>query len=301
MHLTLCDTFRELAQWTWYMLAKARFADSQIGEETLTDLNILELKLRHVCEVYTRTFNKRQEGKNGADWEWWFTGSSGKWIGFRVQAKVIDIRTDSFEHLHYKKDKDSKFQCDILIETALKKRRPHRPLIPLYCLYSNWNSLSQTPDWRCQTYFPLEQSYGCSILSAFEVYYLRTGYKIKKKSLKDLLNYMKPWHCLVCCRQGIGRQGIGDLPHRVFRYWRDFIVGNEERIFDELSVSASESLNDDQDNYRRIENYRRICNEIELLDDAPDYVQFLLNNDLQEQPDPNLRTITIFKERDEPI
>jgi len=69
MHPTLCDTFRGRALWTWDMLARGRSVDCQIGEETLTDLNILELKIRHASEVYTRTFSKPEEGLNGADWE----------------------------------------------------------------------------------------------------------------------------------------------------------------------------------------------------------------------------------------
>ncbi|HYW21276.1 MAG TPA: DUF6615 family protein [Nodularia sp. (in: cyanobacteria)] len=287
MRPTLCDTFRSRALWTWDMLARGRSVDCQIGEETLTDLNILELKIRHASEVYNRTFSKPEEGSNGADWEWWFTGSSRKWIGFRVQAKVIEIKTNSFKHLHYRKDSHSPFQCDILIQDALQKPFPR---IPLYCLYSNWNTLPQI-HWRCQTYYPIEEHYGCSILSAFAVRCLRSIGTSKTKHLKALLNYISPWHCLVCCR---GYEA-GDLPSRVFRYWRDFIVEVEESIFEELSLNIRQDLNGELD------NYRGIYNQIELLDEPPNYVRLLLNNELEEQPDPNLRTLTVFKERDEPI
>ncbi|WP_322111941.1 DUF6615 family protein [Aerosakkonema funiforme] len=243
--------------------------------------------MRHTSEVYSRTFSKPEEGLNGADWEWWFTGSSRKWIGFRVQAKVIDMKTNSFKHLHYQKDKYSPFQCDTLIQNALQKP-PAR--IPLYCLYSNWNTFQQLP-WKCATYYPVEESYGCSILSAFAVRYLRSIKGRKATHFRNLLSYVSPWHCLVCCR-GYGK---GDLPSRVFRYWREFILEVEEAIFEELTPSVRRELNGELD------GYRQIYNEIELTEEPPSYVRSLLNNELEEQPDPNLRTLTIFKERGEPV
>ncbi|MEH2111715.1 hypothetical protein [Nostoc sp.] len=51
------------------MLDKGRSINCQIGEETLTDLNIVELKIRHSAEICSITFNKIDEGTNGADWE----------------------------------------------------------------------------------------------------------------------------------------------------------------------------------------------------------------------------------------
>ncbi|WP_347277165.1 DUF6615 family protein [Coleofasciculus sp. FACHB-712] len=284
---TLCDTFRSRALWTWDMLARGRSVDCQIGEETLTDLTILELKIRHSSEIYSRTFSKHDEGSNGADWEWWFTGSSSKWIGFRVQAKVIDLKTNSFEHLHYRKNNSSQFQCDILIEKALQKPFPR---VPLYCLYSNWNTLPNIP-WSCNTYYPVQESYGCSILSAFSVHYLRSMGKSKTKHFQALIPYMNPWHCLVCCHG----YGAGDLPNRVFEYWRNFILQLEESFFEEIEPNIRQELDSE------INNYRQIYTQIELLDEPPSYVLLLLNNELEERPDPDLRTLTIFKERNEPM
>lgn len=293
MRPTLCDTFRSRALWTWDTLARGRSVDCQIGEETLTDLNILELKTRHSSEIYSRTFTKHEEGWNGADWEWWFTGSSRKWIGFRVQAKVIDIRKDTFTHLHYyKKDEDrgQHYQCDFLIENALQKQKSFF-CIPLYCLYSNWVGISQF-SWNCKTYYPVEESYGCSILSAFIVRYLRDERR-KSTHFKTLLNYMNPWHCLVCCH-GYSQ---GDLPHRVFRYWRESILEFDREILQERFTNIYDFNNDWYD----FDNYWRVYNQIELIDEPPSYVRLLLNNELEEQPDPYLRAVTIFKERDESV
>ena len=42
-HVNPCDTFRELAFSCWDLLGDGRDAKVQLGEETLTDLNVLEL------------------------------------------------------------------------------------------------------------------------------------------------------------------------------------------------------------------------------------------------------------------
>ncbi|AZC00460.1 hypothetical protein DKE52_008150 [Acinetobacter pittii] len=71
-------------------------------EESITDSLMVELKLRHPYDVFTTTFTRHEEGKNGADWEWWFVDSTGrKGIGFRVQAKIINFESNSFKQLHY--------------------------------------------------------------------------------------------------------------------------------------------------------------------------------------------------------
>lgn len=69
-----------------------------------------------------------------------------------------------------------------------------------------------------ENYYGLREIYGCSILPAFAVRYLRSKNK-KPKCLKHLLQYIRPWHCLVSS----GKEKSGDLPERVYHYWANFI------------------------------------------------------------------------------
>src|SRR5688572_13448409 len=101
--MSLCETFKNRSSSTWTLLSKAREVDSQLLEETLTDLNLLELKLKHPREIITKSFTKPREGLTGADWEWWLTGPKSLWLGFRVQAKVLNLRSGMYEHLHYRR------------------------------------------------------------------------------------------------------------------------------------------------------------------------------------------------------
>ncbi|MFN6528174.1 DUF6615 family protein [Nostoc sp. ChiSLP03a] len=285
MSSTLCDTFKNCSKETWDMLAKGRDLDHQIGEETLIDINILKLKSEKKLEIYNHKFTKHKEGSNGADWEWWFTGASNKWIGFRVQAKVIDFKNNSFNHLYYYKKTKSKnkvYQCDLLIENASKEKNSP---IPLYCFYSNWNDSKSSKEYLKYNPIEKENSYGCSIISAFIIQHLRS--KKELKHLTDLLKYMQPWHSLVCCHG----DSSDDLPSRVLESWRNSILQSESLFFERFDVSISQKLKNMPN------NYQTIYDDLYLSDVPPKHVQLLLNNDLVELPDSNLGQVTIIKER----
>lgn len=142
--MTLCQTFRTLAFQTWDMLAQGRAYHTQIGEETFTDLNTLALRTRHSSEVKTQTFSKPEERHKGGDLELWFHGRNGFWFGIRLQAKVIEVATNRFRHLHYKPRGSREFQSDILIRSCFEGDDEPKP-VPLYCLYAHWpHSPNQT-------------------------------------------------------------------------------------------------------------------------------------------------------------
>ena len=268
----LCETFQGRAHWTWDILAKARAINSQIGEETITDLHCLEFKLRHPTEVYTRTFSKREEGENGADWEWWFTDKS-KWLGFRIQAKIIDFETNSFRHLHYKNLYG--YQVDKLLHRALTGT--HKK-IPLYCLYLQWPSINKLP---YQTFDQLytKTDFGCSIISAFSVRYLR---EIEKKNdIETLLPHLQPWKCLTCPHW----EQAMSLPQQVLRAWR-ILIRNPEII---LKVGLGKRVETTE-----LKEFDEQCNTIKPTNEPPLYVQQILEGGFVEQPDNDLRTITIF-------
>lgn len=182
----LCNTFFRLACETNDRLHAARSVGHQLLEETLTDLIILELKQLHPKEIYCQTFTKPQEGKNGADWEWWLTDPTrSRWLGLRVQAKVLELKSNTFAHLHYQQ------QGGTYQSTLLKKAAEQDGLFPLYCLYAN--PPVTAVGW--EKYAP-SRAYGCAIASVKCVERLR-----KKGKLNDFVSVMSdaiPWNFLVC-------------------------------------------------------------------------------------------------------
>ena len=181
----ICKSFKALAQKSWETIQTSKAVSFQLKEETLTDFNLLYLKIHSSKQVITHAFNKSAEGVTGADWEWWFTDGL-KWMVFRVQAKIINNISDEFEHLHYQ-GRASIPQSEKLI---LEAERPVLKRIPLYCLYMATDKLDSSK----LAGVPLEL-YGCSLLSAYRVRALRSA---KVRHVAKLQADLLPWHQLVC-------------------------------------------------------------------------------------------------------
>jgi hypothetical protein len=284
--MTLFDTFRRQSSSTWSTLRKARVCGYQPGEETLTDINLIEITRQHPYEIITQKFTKREEGEGGADWEWWLTGRSGQWLGFRVQAKIIALESYTYPHLHY--SKKNRYQSDLLVRSALgcNVRR-----IPIYCLYSNWDIRQFANKWSCPAIKRSAISYGCSIVPAWVVRYFRMNGGAN--DLDSLLDYMQPWHCLVCRARVKCRGRVvsgGDLPQRAWAYWKNSILQTEQALLEGLDPDRRVGiLGDLSDLYSRYSELRPVS------EPAP-YVQRLLEGELTEAPDDDLRYITILRE-----
>lgn len=206
MTIELCETFRALAFQTYDRLGKGRTVGHQSMEETFTDLNILELKVRHSQHIHSRTFTKHEEGENGADWEWWLTNSTRTtWLGLRVQAKVLNFETNKFLHLHYRKDKSKPYQL-----SKLKRHSTADGMVPLYCLYSHIPRSIIPSGMESSLLDYTMETWGCAIASLPHIEKLQ-----KSKELNgwcDVLAGAIPWHHLVCCATATGP----DLPSRAW-------------------------------------------------------------------------------------
>jgi hypothetical protein len=188
--VTFCETFRSIASQTWDKLAQAKSVNMQISEQSFTNFNLLDIKLRHQQNVDIITFGTNAESKNGADWELWIE-DKGLYMGFRMQAKVIDLSTHRYKQL-YDENKNI-YQCDTLIKSALK---PKCMLFPLYCLYTYWE-WSKFPDFHDITRRTgAKEHFGCSLLDPFTVLSLRNTKN--NTHIKKLLHGMSPWSTLVC-------------------------------------------------------------------------------------------------------
>jgi hypothetical protein len=217
MDSSLCRTFQSIAFRTFDLLGTARAVNHQPGEETITDLNIIELKARNRRGIHSKAFGKNVEGRNGADWEWWITnGPMNSWLGLRVQAKILNLVSGNFEHLHYQSGNPPEYQ-----RVKLKRASRKAGLIPLYCYYLHSHSLEKSTSSICGTYpFTLE-SYGCSLSTLGHVERLfKAG---KKNDLASVIQKAYPWHCLVCC----SGYGGDDLPGRAWAHLKGSLEVNE--------------------------------------------------------------------------
>ncbi|MCG2572400.1 hypothetical protein LVY74_02355 [Acinetobacter sp. ME22] len=268
--MSLCQIFRDLSYKTWMQLGQARQVDYQIRETSITDFLMVELKSQNSYEVITKAFKGNEEGKNGADWEWWFLNSSGKkGIGFRVQAKIINFESNSFEQLHYKNQTytliESSQGISILKHLIMNKeffgleksqkinsiRKIQKPLVPLYCLYINDVNNILTNDLLTSFHFFCNSAiehFGCSIVAVRDIMRLKTINKSNK--LQDVNNFLYPWHLLVCNPNG------GNLPEKVWSFVKEIepFDKNKYEYFsygDELPEYVQKIVND---SHKKLEN-----------------------------------------------
>lgn len=98
-----------------------------IMEETITEVNLIELATKHKDYIFTKKFTRREEGaRSGADWLW-LIGEPGSWLPLLIQAKIVNPKTGTCHYLNYNKGK----QRSLLLQYS----RRHS-FLPYYCIYS---------------------------------------------------------------------------------------------------------------------------------------------------------------------
>lgn len=252
--------------WAWDSLREARKHNYQVGEESITDFLVLNIKKWGKGRIVVDTFTRHKEAVNGSDWEWWFTGSSGKWLGMRVQAKVLNLKSEKYEHLHHGNKNGQ--QVDLLIHDANKNG-----LVPIYCMYTNWKPGDYQAGWKCNTYRPSVRHYGTAILNPEEVKRLQ---KTGENHLNSVIGSLRPMHCIFCC----SGYSSGDLPERALGW------------LEEADLLAAPE-----------DGQGEGANKYVLKDSPPYYVAQMLEGDLQDDfidlQDTRLKRVTVFREVNE--
>ena len=256
--------------WVWDRLREARKHDFQIGEESLTDFVILNLKKYGKGKLVVDTFTRHKESVTGADWEWWFTGPSGKWLGMRVQAKVINLKKEAFEHLHYKNRHGH--QVDTLIKDAAKNG-----LIPLYCMYTNWDPHKYTANSKCRSHNKSVRFFGTSIIKPVDVKKIRPT-----RDLKNIIKLMRPLQCIFCA----SGYGGTDLPTKALNYFKET---NLISIENTGAIHSIEHLKDEPPYYVQQLLQGQMKSDI---DDPQDEMR----NDFDDLQDDNLKRVTVIRE-----
>src|SRR5882757_3441201 len=85
----LCRDLMDISRRTWQLLKNAHDYKIGITEETITDINLLELQIRQDNRMFTHKLTKQEETKVGADWIWAFVGRSNQTLILYVQAKRL--------------------------------------------------------------------------------------------------------------------------------------------------------------------------------------------------------------------
>lgn len=237
---------RLLAGRIWHDQDDAFHHGLTLQEETLTETLLLKMaKDFSPLGLEVLMFNKGQEGKNGADWEWFFDGPECS-VGFRIQAKVL-MRGEGSPGKYAQLGKPAG-QTQKLIDEAKKSG-----LNPIYIFYNHrWVQdhhlfgPSVQPDWFGRS------CWGCSVATADFVQGIRGPKPSGGRSLATVIKGSRPWHRFFrlgktcgtenAMKHMLGNQGFvsaSDTPEWV-RMLRDLRSANEEVRRDRMDSLLAE-------------------------------------------------------------
>ena len=183
MKSSLAATFLELGDSTSRNLQFSHRVDVSVsyGEETITEMNLLEIRRRHPERVFIHTFPKADEAKTGADWEWHIIGRK-RTAKMRVQAKRLQC--NDVLRVKHKVASSGEQQRKLLIDRAQADN-----MKPIYCIYCTeqqrriWKELAAPRGYR-------SFHTGCLLADAGDV-------PLTTRKLCEIEDKCIPWHYLV--------------------------------------------------------------------------------------------------------
>jgi hypothetical protein len=185
-----------LARSTWERLRDARTLGIRFGEETITDLLLLELKRLGSGQIRIIQTPRSIEKTSGTDWEWWVRapGNTG-WYRFAIQAKRLDPRSNRYERLRHRVG--PVLQLDLLKQYARKNRA-----IPLYCFFNhvdNFDDAKLKQVWRCCEEKRELQQLACTVVPLPVIEWVSAPRVSKTFSAVHSHQGAVPWRCLLKC------------------------------------------------------------------------------------------------------
>ena len=180
-----------VAQRTWSTLGRAQQLRARFGEETLTDLLVLDM-LPH---QRTRGFRlspttKHAEHWSGADLLVAVRYHTGRWSRFALQAKKL-YPDDRYRMLN--RVTESLDQLEKLEEFA---RQFHA--LPLYLLYNHSNTAQPSEHWHCSQPFDVGQL-GCTLVPSWHIRRMICRPPPRSFDLAHNVSQSRPWRCAFDC------------------------------------------------------------------------------------------------------
>jgi Family of unknown function (DUF6615) len=189
--MTLVSVFEGLAGDTWERLQDSQTLEVRFGEETITDLVLLELKRAHAPGIAVLQTNKKAESTQGTDWEWWLGSNGSGWLRFAVQAKKFDPSSKRYGALGHKVGDD--LQIDLLEKFAAANRA-----IPFYCLFNFVSTIDTKKSWQCCEDLAVPQ-FGCTLTPASVIREALDNRGCRTFEWVHSHPRTLPWRCIVKC------------------------------------------------------------------------------------------------------
>ena len=204
----LHETLKTICQRTHGLLQRSHRLRHTIREETLTDINLLDIEWKHGGELHAKIYNRHEEGRmSGADWLWIVNGQHGKPpMAMLMQAKLISKNGKCYTIA--KRSASGKEQIEQLEDFAA-----HCGFYSFYCFYGCPGQPQLNKNLICELGNQDLEMMACTILHSAAVRRL-----IAKRAQPSLHEILPQGHSLACvahhCATGmLGSGGSSLLKH----------------------------------------------------------------------------------------
>lgn len=176
---------------TWSTLGLADQLRVRFGEETLTDLLVLDmLSHRRAKGFRLHPTTKRAEALCGADLLVAVRHQTGRWSRFALQAKKL-YPDDRYRMLN--RVQESKIQLQKLEQFAQEYYA-----LPLYLLYNHSNTAQASEHWHCPLRFDVGQL-GCTLVPSWHIRQMICRPPPRNFAQAHKVSQSRPWRCAFDC------------------------------------------------------------------------------------------------------
>lgn len=183
------------AQRTWSRLGHANQLQAPLGEETLTDLLVLDmLPHRRAKGFWLSTTTKPAEHRCGADLLVAVRHQTGRWSRLALQAKKLnpdDNRYPAFAYVSRSKEQLKK----------LERFARQLHALPLYLLYNHSHTARCSKHWHCLEACDVGQL-GCTLVPSWHILRMlsRRAPPYRNFDRAHKVRQSLPWRCVFDCR-----------------------------------------------------------------------------------------------------
>lgn len=181
-----------VAERTWSTLRLAKQLRARFGEETLTDLLVLDmLPHQRTRGFWLRPTTKLDEGWCGADLLVAVRHQTGRWSRFALQAKKLYPDDDRYRMLN--RVRESIIQLEKLERFARQLYA-----LPLYLLYNHSNAAQPSEHWHCPLPFDMGQL-GCTLVPSWHIRQMLCRPPPRNFDQAHKVSQSRPWRCAFDC------------------------------------------------------------------------------------------------------
>ena len=180
-----------VAERTWTTLGRAKQLRARFGEETLTDLLVLDmLPHQRARGFWLRPTTKHAEGWCGADLLVAVRHQTGRWSRLAIQAKKL-YPNDTYPMLNGGQ------KCARQLDKLERFARQFHAL-PLYLLYNHSNYVQRSEHWHCSQPFA-ESQLGCTLVPSWHIQRMICRPPPRNFDFAHDVRQSRPWRCAFDC------------------------------------------------------------------------------------------------------